>query len=160
MTREQFITHVESTQWELRRFLVALCCGDSQLADDIAQESYLKAYLGCEGFRDSARFGAWIFRIAYNTFIDSRRSRHLTAGYEEASAVPASDTADAGFGYQHLYAALNSLPAKERTSMLLHYMQGYPVKEIAAIVGVSEDAVKKHLSRGRSRLRNLLSDNE
>ena len=45
MTREQFISHVESTQKAFRRFLVALCCGDTALADDIAQESYIKAYL-------------------------------------------------------------------------------------------------------------------
>ena len=42
MTREQFITHVENTQKAFRRFLVALCCGDTSLADDVAQEAYIK----------------------------------------------------------------------------------------------------------------------
>ena len=50
MTREQFTAHVEATQKAFRRFLVALCCGDSALADDIAQESYIKAYLSCDSF--------------------------------------------------------------------------------------------------------------
>lgn len=158
MTREQFITHVEGTQRELRRFLVALCCGDSQLADDIAQECYIKAYLSCDGFRDANRFNAWIFRIAYNTFVDSRRSQHLTAGYDEATAIVSADSADSGFRYQQLYAALNSLPAKERTSTLLYYMEGYSVKDISAITDASEDAVKKHLSRARSRLRRLINE--
>ena len=45
MTREQYISVVESTQRELRRFLVALCCGDAQLADDIAQETLIKAFI-------------------------------------------------------------------------------------------------------------------
>ena len=73
MTREQFITHVEGTQKAFRRFLVALCCGDTQLADDIAQEAYIKAYLSCDSFNSPDKFNAWIFRIGYNTFIDHRR---------------------------------------------------------------------------------------
>ena len=48
MNREQFISHIEDCQKPLRRFLTALCCGDSQLADDIAQEALIKAYLSSE----------------------------------------------------------------------------------------------------------------
>ena len=73
MNREQFISHTEGAQRELRRFLTALCCGDRQLADDIAQESLIKAYLSCEGFREEAKFSSWIFRIAYTTFLNPRR---------------------------------------------------------------------------------------
>ena len=64
MTREQFISHVESTQKAFRRFLVALCCGDTALADDIAQESYIKAYLSCDSFSNLEKFNAWIFKSA------------------------------------------------------------------------------------------------
>ena len=52
---------------------------------------------------------------------------------------------------------MNKIPAKERTSVLLFYMQGYSVKEIAEIQETSQDAVKQHLSRGRIHLRGLLS---
>lgn len=48
MTRQEFISQVESSQAAFRRFLVALCCGDSFLADDIAQDAYLKAYLSID----------------------------------------------------------------------------------------------------------------
>lgn len=71
MTREQFISHVKSTQNAFRRFLVALCCGDSQLADDVAQEAYIKAYISCETLKDQSRFNAWIYRIGYTTFLTS-----------------------------------------------------------------------------------------
>lgn len=47
MTREEFIAKVECCQKAFRRFLAALCCGDTSLADDIAQESFIKAYLSC-----------------------------------------------------------------------------------------------------------------
>ncbi len=158
MTREQFISHVEGTQEALRRFLVALCCGDSALADDIAQESYIKAYLSCDSLNDPGRFNAWIFRIGYNTFINHRRSEKIFSGYDEARDIASADTADSSFRYQELYRALNGLSAKERSSVLLFYMQGYSIKEIAEIEETSQGAVRQHLSRGRNHLRNLLSN--
>lgn len=156
MTREDFITHVEGTQRAFRRFLVALCCGDSQLADDIAQESLIKAYLSSEGFRDADKFTSWIYRIGYNTFLNYRRSAKKTEGYGAAEEVPAQEATDSAFRYQALYAALDRLSVTERTSIILFYMEGYSIKEIAEIENVSQDAVKKHLSRGRMHLRDLM----
>lgn len=157
MTREQFISHVEGTQKAFRRFLVALCCGDSALADDIAQESYIKAYLSCDSFRNPDKFNAWIFRIGYTTFINHKRSEKCFSDYEQAKDIASADTSDSQFRYQDLYAALNKIPGKERTSVLLYYMEGYSIKEIAEIVESSQDAVKQHLSRGRNHLRALLN---
>lgn len=159
MTREQFISHVKATQKAFRRFLVALCCGDTALADDVAQETYIKAYLSCDTFTNIEKFNAWIFRIAYNTFVNHKRGERLTVEYEEARDIPAQNTADSSFADQELYNALNKLPAKERSSVLLFYMEEYSIKEIADIQKVSQDAVKQHLSRGRKHLRNLLSTN-
>lgn len=156
MTREQFISHVEGTQKAFRRFLVALCCGESALADDIAQESYIKAYLSCDSFRDTDKFNAWIFRIGYTTFINHKRSEKIFTDYDQAEDIASSATSDSQFRYQDLYSALNKISGKERTSVLLHYMEGYSIKEIAEIVGSSQDAVKQHLSRGRNHLRSLL----
>ncbi|MDE6637884.1 MAG: RNA polymerase sigma factor [Muribaculaceae bacterium] len=156
MTREQFISHVEGTQKAFRRFLVALCCGDSALADDVAQESYIKAYLSCDNFNNPEKFNAWIFRIGYTTFINHKRSEKVFADYEEACNIPTSDNTDSQFQYQDLYAALTQIPGKERTSVLLFYMEGYSIKEISEIVGASQDAVKQHLSRGRKHLRKIL----
>ncbi|MDE6480650.1 MAG: RNA polymerase sigma factor [Muribaculaceae bacterium] len=157
MTREQFITHVEGTQKAFRRFLVALCCGDSALADDIAQESYLKAYLSCDGIKNEDKFKAWIFRIGYTTFINQKRSEKVFTDYDDAQDIQSTYSSDSSFRYQELYSALNTLPGKERTSILLFYMEGYSIKEIAEIVESSQDAVKQHLSRGRNHLRNLLT---
>jgi RNA polymerase sigma-70 factor (ECF subfamily) len=65
---------------------------------------------------------------------------------------------DSQFRHQELYTALNKLPDKERTSVLLFYMDGYSIKEIAELEETSQDAVKQHLSRGRNHLRVLLSN--
>ncbi len=156
MTREQFITEVEGTQGALRRFLVALSCGDSALADDLAQEAYIKAYLSLDALGDASKFRPWIYRIAYNTFLNHRRSAVDFADYEEAKLTPSYDTADGGFKYQALYQALSRLPDKERTSVLLYYMEGYSIKEIAELEHLSVDAVKQHLSRGRKHLNKLI----
>jgi RNA polymerase sigma factor, sigma-70 family len=156
MTREQFITHVENTQKAFRRFLVALCGGDTSLADDVAQEAYIKAYLSSEGLNNPKKFNAWIYRIGYNTFINHKRSERFSVGYDEALHVTSCSQSDDTFRYQQLYIALNNLPDKERTSILLFYLEDYSIKEIAEIVGASQDAVKQHLSRGRNHLRGLL----
>lgn len=157
MTREQFISHVEATQKVFRRFLVALCCGDSALADDVAQESYIKAYLSCDSFSNLDKFNAWIFKIGYNTFLNHKRGERVMVGYEDVKEVASNENADSSFLYQDLYEALYKIPPKERTSVLLYYMQGYSIKEIAEIQETSQDAVKQHLSRGRNHLRGLLS---
>ena len=153
MTRQHFIEYVKDNQERLRRYLMALCCGDSQTADDIAQETYMKAYLGADTFRDESRFSTWIYRIAYNTFVSHRRSCRPTDDIENANGVMAEAPSD----YQELYMALDRLSEKERSAVLLYYIQGYAVKEIAEVMNSTENAVKTLLSRGRAHLRDLLN---
>lgn len=157
MTREQFITYVESSQRAFRRFLTALCCGDSQLADDIAQESYMKAYLSCDGLKDVEKFNSWLYRIGYTTFLNFKRSVRATVSYELATGVAAELMADSRFKYQELYTALDRLPPSERTAILLYYLEGYSVAEIAGIIDAKLDAVRQQLTRGRNHLRGLLT---
>lgn len=157
MTREQFISQVEGCQKSLRRFLTALCCGDSSLADDIAQESFIRAWLASNSFRGDAEFSTWIHRIAYNTFLNYSRKRIVATEIDTATKLETGDRADDAFKYQPLYMALAKLNARERTSITLFYMQGYSIKEIAQIENTTPDAVKQHLSRGRVHLKNLLT---
>lgn len=156
MNRQQFIRHVECNQRTVRRFLTALCCGDTALADDLAQDTFVKAYLSCDGIRDDDKVLAWIFRIAYNTFVSSRRSIRPFESLSATCHMDATERADKAFEYQELYVALEKLSEKERTAILLHYMQGYAVDEIADIVQSTTDAVKQQLSRGRNHLKILL----
>ena len=153
MDRKQFTAYVESTQEALRRFLVALCCGDAALADDLAQETYIKAYLS-----DDQKFAAWIRRIAFNTFVSYRRSVRFTGSLDDAiNCAIAPQQSDSAFQYQALYNALARLSEKERTAVVLFYLEGYAVKEIAQIVEASEDSVRQQLSRGRVHLKHLLT---
>ncbi len=155
MTREQFIEIINIEQERLRRFLLALCCGNRDEADDIAQNALLKAYLSISKYEGTI----WLYRIAYNLFIDTNRCRRTLQSLETLEKhVDATFDADRDFRYQPLYMALEKLPPKERTAILLFYLKGYSIKEIADIVDATEDAVKKQLSRGRVKLKNLLKD--
>ena len=160
MTREGFIALVEREQEALRGFLLYLCCGNKDEADDIAQDALVKAYLSSAGYQEKGRFRSWLFKIAHNTFLNHKASCRTTESIDEAKTLVSSNAADASFEHQDLYLALRTLPPKERSSITLFYLNGYNIKEIAAITEASEDAVKKQLSRGRDKLREqLIIDN-
>ncbi len=156
MTREVFIAHVEREQEALRGFLLALCCGNQSDADDLAQDALVKAYLSSAGYQDKGRFRSWLFKIAHNTFLNHRASQRTMESIDEARTLVSNTSADAEFQHQDLYLALSTLPPKERSAITLFYLNGYNIKEIAAIIDTSEDAVKKQLSRGRDKLKERL----
>ena len=153
MTRDAFIAQVEREQEALRGFLLALCCGKKGDADDLAQDSLVKAYLSSAGYQEKGRFRSWIFKIAYNTFLNHKASCRTMDTLEEARTVISSQSAESSFEHQSLYLALRTLPPKERSAITLYYLNGYDIKEIATITETSEDAVKKQLSRGRDKLK-------
>lgn len=157
MIREQFTIEVERIQGAVRRFLTALCCGNTALADDLAQDTFVKAYVGLDRFKADERFGAWIYRIAYNTFISHCRSSRPHGDLTEGERECSTEGADKVFEYESLYAALGKIAAKERAAILLFYMQGYAIAEIVEITGDSQAAVKQQLSRGRQHLREILN---
>ena len=137
MTREVFIAHVEREQEALRGFMLALCCGKKDDADDLAQDALVKAYLSGAGYQDKGKFRSWLFKIAYNTFLNHKASLRCTESIDEARALVSSTHADSEFEHQDLYLALRTLPPKERSAITLFYLNGYNIKEIAAITDSS-----------------------
>ncbi len=156
MTREEFITQVEREQGALRGFLLALCCGRKDDADDLAQDALVKAYISSAGYHEKGKFRSWLFKIAHNTFLNHQASCRTMESLDETRRLIGNSAADSSFEHQDLYLALRTLPPKERSSITLFYLNGYSVKEIAQITETSEDAVKKQLSRGRDKLKERL----
>jgi RNA polymerase sigma-70 factor (ECF subfamily) len=156
MTRERFIDLVRAEQEPVRRFLLGLCCGDDALADDIAQDALVRAYVASGTFLGLSKFSTWLFRIGYNCYIDHCRKpgkEHASVESPEVLAIPADTVSDASFRYQQLYQALERLPEKERTAIVLHYFEDLPVKDIAVIMQIPAGTVKYHLSVGRDHLK-------
>ena len=157
MTRERFIDLVRVEQEPLRRFLLALCNGDAALADDIAQDALVRAYVASGSFLGLSKFSTWLFRIAYNCYIDHHRKARLDeAPVEAALAVPADESTDAAFRYQQLYQALERLPGKEKAAIALIYFEDRSIKEIASILDMPQGTVKYHLSLGRTHLKQYI----
>lgn len=156
MTQERFITLVKAEQESLRRFLLALCSGDAALADDIAQEALVRAYVASGSFRGLSKFSTWLFRIAYNCYIDhTRRVRPEQVPLEDRATlrVPSDDASDASFRYQALYQALDRLPEKEKAVIALFYFEDRSIREMADILQMPSGTIKYHLSMGRNHLK-------
>ncbi len=154
---EQF---VKEEQGSLRRFLLSLCAGNEALADDLAQESFIKAYLSLPGFSSKSKLSTWLFSIAYNHFIDyTRKAKIPTESIDETHChtIPDSKKSDSQFEYEPLYRALEKLSPMEQSVVLLFYMEDKSIKEIAAITSLKMGTIKSHLSRAREHLRHYLN---
>ena len=153
---------IAQEQESLRRFLRGLCSGDGFLADDIAQEALLKAYLSFERFEGRARFSTWLFRIAFNCWYDSRKRAGKESEWLSLEAGPPGETdvqesdIDIRHEHQQLYMAIGSLPLQEQTVILLFYMEEKSIKEIEIITGMPSGTIRSHLSRGRRHLKEYL----
>lgn len=162
MTKDQFIEMIALEQESLRRFLRGLCSGDGFLADDIAQEALLKAYLSFERFEGRARFSTWLFRIAFNCWYDSRKRAGKESEWLSLEAGPPGETdvqesdIDIRHEHQQLYMAIGDLPLQEQTVILLFYMEEKSIKEIEMITGMPSGTIRSHLSRGRRHLKEYL----
>ena len=156
MTREQFIKLVNDELEALRGFLLDLCCGNKDDADDIAQEALVKAYLASVGYQDKGRFRSWLFKIAQNTFLNHKAAQRTFESIDEARAFLDTSDMDAKYARQELYLALATLPPKERAAIVLFYLDGHSIRDISKITDTSEEAVKKQLSRGRDKLKTRL----
>lgn len=157
MTQERFISEVREQQEPLRRFLLALCSGDGALADDIAQDALVRAYVASGSFLGLSKFSTWLFRIAYNCYIDHcRKARPEQAPVEEAQNLPGGDSSDKSFRYQQLYQALDKLPEKEKAAIALFYFEDRSIKEISAILEIPQGTVKYQLSMGRQHLKQYI----
>lgn len=120
--------------------------GNPEVAEDLVQETFVRA-MRSGAPTDLRSTRAWLFRIAANLANDYHRRRRLVrfVPFSGREVVPADVDYDADAVHQ----ALRRLPATLSMTLLLHYDAGFSRKEIAEMEGVSEDAIKARLARGR-----------
>lgn len=147
---------VRRHQAPLRAFLIRLT-GDAAGADDIAQETLIKAYRGLDGFRGGSSFRSWLFAIAIReAAIDRRRTATMTRADAAATdAVPDGEPPALGRSLD-LQAALSRLSPEERAAALLCDAAGFSHAEAAAAMAAPLGSVKTYVLRARERLRAAL----
>ena len=157
--RRAFDRLVVKYQSPIRRFFLSQTLGDGQLSDDLAQDTFIKAYTNLGSFRGLANFSTWLFRIAYNVHYDYVRRHRATADIDTAARLTQqADRHDTGL-QMDLYDALRRLGDRERTCITLQLIDGYSIDKIASITGLAQGTVKSHLSRGKEKLASYLKKN-
>ena len=149
---------VEKYQSPIRRFFLNQTGGDGQLSDDLAQETFLKAWLNIGQFRGAANFSTWLYRIAYNVFYDYTRSHKITEEIDQAVALRQASSGDTALRLD-LQQALSILSPAERSCITLQMMEGLPIDKISEVTEMAEGTVKSHLSRGKQKLAMFLRKN-
>jgi RNA polymerase sigma-70 factor (ECF subfamily) len=151
---------VKKYQEPIRRFFRNQTLGDSQLSDDLAQDTFIKAYVNIASFHGMAGFSTWLFRIAYNVFYDYSRGKKNTDDVDTSTAVAEkSNTREDSGMKMDIYHAMQVLKPEERTCISLQLMEGETIDHISEITGISQNTVKSHLSRGKEKLANYLKQN-
>lgn len=159
-SRRAFDMLLRKYQSQVRRFLLGLTVGDAQLADDLAQETFIKAYVNIGKFRGLSSFSTWIMRIAYNVHYDYRRSHHQTEDVDAPAVATQSGgaSADCTVGMD-IIKALAILKPEERTCITLQLIDGQPIDKISVITGMTSGTVKSHIHRGKEKLTTYLKNN-
>jgi len=143
---------VRDHQPSVHRFLYRLCYGHRQDAEDLCQETFLRAYRAYGRLEGEANHRAWLYRIAYNAFLNSRRRARPTELAEELAAAP-----DDGGDGRELVAAIatfvQTLPPKQRAAMILRHVEGRGYDEVARVLGCSEDSARANVFQAVKKVR-------
>lgn len=157
--RNAFGELVQRYQSSVRRFLRHLTRGNAARADDLAQETFIRAFQGLAHFRSEASLSTWLLGIAHNQFRNDYRKQRQNAALAEENAPEASvpsGTSSADLKHD-LALALRHLSQDEQTVLHLSYQQGLSHGEVATILDWPLGTIKTHLARGKEKLRQHLS---
>jgi len=138
---------------------------DSDLAADLTQETYQKAWAALPGFDGRSQLFTWLYRIAYTTFLNHvRRPRRTTSLDEEGAVEPQDDStpvdqvlADSEES-ERLRAAVLRLPDDLRFTVTAHFWGGLPVREVAELEKITTVAIRKRLHKAFTMLEAMLEE--
>ncbi len=143
----------------LRAFARSLC-GSMDRADDLVQETLVKAWSNANSFQPGTNLNAWLFTILRNVFYSEMRKRRrevedIDGSYAERLAIPGEQNSRVDFN--DFQVALEKLPADHREVLVLIGASGFSYEEAAEICGVAVGTIKSRLNRARNRLAQLMA---
>lgn len=152
---------VRKYQSPVRRFLLNLTLGNEALSDDLAQDTFIKAYTHITQFQGIASFQTWLFRIAYNVYYDHKRSEkpEVLGDKPEVMENHSSLSTSHSSLQMDIHAALAILKEEERACVTLQLIDGYSLEEISKMMDMPVNTVKSHLRRGKEKLTTYLKNN-
>jgi RNA polymerase sigma-70 factor (ECF subfamily) len=157
--RPAFAALVEHYWDRLHRWLYHLA-RDRHAAEDLAQETCLKAFAGLRTFKPGTNFAGWLFRIAHNNFANHCRSlRRPEALPDELAADDEGpeEQAQSNEALAELGRALRRVPPEFRGALLLRAEEGMSFREIAEVLGLTEETARWRVFKARQKLMNLLA---
>jgi len=134
---------------------------DPGRAEDMAQETFIKAYAALPGFRGQSKFSSWLYRICYNTCISELRKRKPEVELDEAMAVDIDGPVEAyrTKGIQEVVQdEVSKLPDDYRVAITLYHFNGLSYEEIAQMTREPMGTVKAHIHRARAVLKTRLPE--
>jgi RNA polymerase sigma-70 factor (ECF subfamily) len=144
--------------------LMLRAVGVSDVAADLTQETFIRAYDKLYTFQPGKRFFPWLYTLAVNLARDHarRRRRRPPVAHVDPDTISPEDLAQPGPGEQHRRAEIHSLmetlqrlPVDYREAVILRYRDGLPMKSIAALLGLTTSGAKMRVHRGLAKLRDL-----
>jgi len=152
--RDEIVTHLPA----LRAFARGLT-GDYTAADDLVQETVLKAWTKFHLYHEGTNLRAWLFTILRNTFLSVLRKRSREVADSDgviAASLTSKPDHDGRLALQELNSALKQLPVTQREALLLVGALGFSVEEAAETCGCAPGTIKSRANRGRAALAKLL----
>ena len=152
--RDDILSSVPS----LRAFAISLC-GNADRADDLVQETLLRALANIDSFQPGSNLPAWLFTILRNLFRSDYRKRRREVEDAEgnyAKTLKTQPSQSAHLEFEEFRAALDKLPQDQREALILIGASGFSYEEAAEICGCAVGTIKSRVNRARTRLANLL----
>ena len=154
MDKDTFARQVTDLQGGLYRVAASYLRGESDRLDAVS-EAITRAWEKRHTLREESLFRTWITRILIRECVNIQRRQKRSVPVD---ALPEAESEPEDERIAALRAALAQLPQRQRTMTVLHYMEGYDVREVARIMGTTKSAVCAGLSRARARLRTLMGE--
>ncbi len=159
--RDGFNRLVERYWDRLYRWLYRMT-RDRHTAEDLTQETFLKALGAVQSFRPGSNFRAWVFRIGHNNFVNQKRSERRTKHQlpEDAAAPDVGGveiTTENREALEVIHQAVADLPDDFRSALLLRVEEGLSFREVAKILGTTEETARWRVFKARQKLMKVLS---
>ena len=155
MDKEAFARQVTAMRGSLYRVAAGYLRGENDRLDAVS-EAIARAWERRGSLRDERLFGTWLTRILIRECVNIQRKQKRTVPMETIPEGPIDEDEQTAA----LREALEQLPQRQRTMVILHYMEGYDVRETAAMMGTTKGAVCAGLSRARCALREWIGEEE